>query len=118
VPRDRDKPRRKKPAYPKVGSGEDFPARRPGTKVGETSSGQKQMQPTRASQARSLMTYRRNVGARRFKADPIPPATSRRGEPFQVRVGPNRSGRPTGRRRYPFSHGVRGKPTLRNPWPL
>lgn len=99
---------RKKPAYPKPGTGEDFPARRPGTRIGETRSGQKILQSTRASQARRARRQRP------FEAQPLPRGSGGR----RVTVGPNRSGKPTGRKQYPFSHGVRGKPTLRDPWPL
>jgi hypothetical protein len=118
VPRERSryngsKPRKKKPAYPKVGSGEDFPAKRPGTKIGEGRSGQKRMQSTRASQAR------------RARAAPfdrlVPPTlpTPRRGEPFRARMSPpSYTGKPSGKRQYPFSAGIRGKPTKENPWPL
>jgi hypothetical protein len=69
----------KKPAYPRVGSGEDFPARRPGVRVGEDARGRKRMQPTRASQARGR--GRRSIptadliplAPRRPKVTPIPP---------------------------------------------
>jgi len=109
MPRERDKPRRRpKPAYPKVGSGEDFPARRPGTKVGEGPRGRQVKQSTRTTQAR------RTKARRRFEADPLEPSRGRNVTPL-----PNwQYGKPTGRRQAPFSHGVRGKPTKRNPWPL
>lgn len=45
-------PKRKRRAYPKVGSGEDFPARRPGTRIGETRSGGKVLTPTNATKNR------------------------------------------------------------------
>ena len=104
--RRQSKPKRKKPAYPKPGTGEDFPARRPGTKVRETRSGQKVMQSTRASQARTAK-------ARKYVADPLP--TDARG---QIQAKPYSGRKPTGKREYPFSHGVRGKATKKNPWPL
>jgi hypothetical protein len=104
------KRRKNKPAYPRPGTGEDFPAQRPGTKVGETRSGGKVMQSTRASQARRATNRPR-------EAFPIPPATPRRGD-FRVGTSPWRGRGPSGTRRYPFSHGVRGKATRRNPWPL
>jgi hypothetical protein len=49
--------RRKPPAYPRVGTGEDFPSKRPGTKVGEDRYGNKRLQPTRATQARTQRRY-------------------------------------------------------------
>jgi hypothetical protein len=65
-----------------------------------------------------------------FSASALPLARSRQGETataphwpysWKDRKGnrygyPNR--KPSGKREAPFSHGVRGKPTLRNPWPL
>jgi hypothetical protein len=50
---------KRRPAYPRPGSGtEDFPARRPGTKIGETRRGESVKQSTRASQARKAQKSR------------------------------------------------------------
>jgi hypothetical protein len=103
---------KRKPAYPKAGTGEDFPNKRPGTKVGESQSGAKIMQPTRGTQ-------RRRMGepeAREFYKAPL-----YRGQPLRGRAEPWRHGRPHGRpypKSWPFSAGVRGKATRENPWPL
>lgn len=81
---------RKKPAYPKPGTGEDYPARRPGTKVGETRSGGKIMQSTRATQARR---------ARKAPTRAVPIPRARRGD---VHI--------------PNWEGGKGKPTRDDPW--
>jgi hypothetical protein len=100
--------RRKKPAYPRPGTGEDFPAKRPGTKTGESQSGAKIMQRTRASQ-RNARNRSRSFGAKR-----IPLAQPRSGERA---TAPNWRGQDP-RSTWPFSADVRGKPTRRDPWPL
>jgi hypothetical protein len=84
---------RKKPAYPKPGSGaEDFPNRRPGSKVGETSSGHKVLQPTRGTQRRRVQRSleRQNRGG---IYNLIPPPLRKKSSSFKVEVGPNRMGK-------------------------
>lgn len=82
----------KKPAYPKPGTGEDFPAHRPGTKTGETRSGGKVLQSTRASQARRVAAgkkYKPFTHPDRYNRflRQLPPARPRKkGEPFRATV--------------------------------
>ena len=106
--------RRKKPAYPKPGTGEDFPARRPGTRVGETSSGQKVMQSTRATQRRrhQRSLERLNRGGI-YMLIPSPPR--KKASSFKVEVGPSRyvEGRmtkePTSVDNLPIARRIRGR---------
>jgi len=100
--------RHKKPAYAKVGTGEDFPTKKPGTKIRETRSGAKVMQQTRASQKRS------SKKERPFSAKPLPRGRRKKETIQELGTWHGQDPRST----WPFSTDVRGKPTRDEPWPL